>query len=96
MALPTTESTAKAIGSELQGFGGFLRCSHCGEREELGSVGTKFEKGWPKCCGYTMEWITQRQIDEGYLDDPEAWNAKERDDHECMDCPHAKTGEGLG
>lgn len=78
MAFPTTRSTAKAVGSELQGFGGFLRCRTCGERGDLGVVSNRLVGGWPKCCGYTMEWITQRQINEGYLDDPDAWTAKER------------------
>ena len=54
-----------AIGSELQGFGGFLRCESCRYQQDLGSVGFMLRVGWPKCCGYTMRWWTQRQIDAG-------------------------------
>lgn len=53
------------IGGELQGMGGFLRCSECGLRAKVGDVGRRLREGWPKCCGYTMTWWTQRQIDAG-------------------------------
>jgi len=52
------------IGSELQGFGGHLECQTCGRVASLGNVGGKLRDGWPKCCGYTMRWVTQRQLDE--------------------------------
>jgi hypothetical protein len=52
-------------GGTLQSFGGFLRCEGCGNRKQLGDVGRKLRDGWPRCCGYTMRWWTQRQIDAG-------------------------------
>lgn len=52
-------------GTDLQAFGGFLQCGACGHREELGDVGSRLRDGWPQCCGYTMTWWTQRQIDAG-------------------------------
>lgn len=53
------------IGGDLQGFGGLLRCRECGNERALGNVGDKLANGWPKCCGYTMRWITRRELDEG-------------------------------
>jgi hypothetical protein len=53
------------IASDLDGFGGYLRCSTCGHKKVLGNIGSKLANGWPKCCGYTMTWWTQRQIDAG-------------------------------
>lgn len=52
------------IGADLQGFGGILRCMTCGHEQPLGSVGNKLANGWPKCCGYTMRWVTARQLAE--------------------------------
>lgn len=52
-----------AIGGALSGFGGHLRCETCGHKRQLGNIGRKLATGWPKCCGYTMRWWTQRQID---------------------------------
>ena len=50
----------------LDGFGGYLRCESCGAHEPLGNPGSRVTGGgWPKCCGYTMRWWTQRQIDAG-------------------------------
>lgn len=67
------------MSEALGGFGGFLRCRTCGGTAPLGNPGVRVTRtGWPKCCGHTMEWITQRQINEGYLTDPEAWIAKEK------------------
>lgn len=54
---------AGKIGSDLQGFGGHLKCTVCDRVQPLGNVGNKFRSGWPKCCGYTMRWWTRRQID---------------------------------
>ena len=56
-----------ALGREAQSFGGVLRCESCGDMKALGSVGAKLRDGWPKCCGYTMRWWTQRQIDSGEM-----------------------------
>lgn len=56
-----------AMQGALDGFGGYLRCETCRRREELGDPGRRLMglPGWPKCCGYTMRWWTQRQIDAG-------------------------------
>jgi hypothetical protein len=56
----------QTVGEELAGFGGYLRCESCRRREPLGNPGRRvLGEGWPKCCGYTMRWWTQRQIDAG-------------------------------
>ena len=52
------------IGADLQGFGGILRCTVCGHEEPLGEVARSLRHGWKKHCGYTMRWVTQRQLDE--------------------------------
>lgn len=60
-------------GAALSGFGGYLRCRECGHSTALGDPGRRVTgQGWPKCCGYTMEWITQRQIDCG--ERPARWS----------------------
>ncbi len=57
-------SIAERIGKELQGFGGVLRCTVCEREKPLGDVSEKLATGWPKCCGYTMRWITASQLTE--------------------------------
>lgn len=37
-----------AMGLDLAGFGGYLRCESCGRLRELGDVGYKLRHGWPK------------------------------------------------
>ena len=54
-----------SIGDTLADFGGFLRCETCHTTEPLGNVSRRLSGGWPRCCGYTMRWWTQRQIDAG-------------------------------
>lgn len=56
-----------AIGASLDQFGGFLRCEECRTVIELqaGAAGRYTAKGWPTCCGQTMRWWTQRQVDAG-------------------------------
>lgn len=51
------------IGSKLASFGGHLECGVCGRIEPLGNTTNKLANGWPKCCGYTMRWLTQRELD---------------------------------
>lgn len=61
-------SMAEAVGGALAGFGGILRCEVCGEVRPLGDPGARVAGGgWPKHCGYTMRWWTQRQIDAGEM-----------------------------
>lgn len=57
------------IGSELDQFGGILRCETCRLKVsmETGRAGRHLAGGWPECCGYTMRWWTQRQIDAGEM-----------------------------
>lgn len=52
-----------AIAADLEPFGGILRCTTCGTKRPLGDVAVKLAHGWPKCCGYTMRWVTQRELD---------------------------------
>ena len=59
------DSTIAAVTQSLHSFGGFLRCETCRARLPLGDIGYKLANGWPKCCGYTMMWWTQRQVDAG-------------------------------
>lgn len=46
------------ISKGLYGFGGYLKCFACGKTQPIGDIGNKIAHGWPKCCGYTMTWIT--------------------------------------
>lgn len=56
-----------AVARDVAGLGGFLRCETCGHRQELREhqMAGYLANGWPKCCGHTMRWWTQRQIDNG-------------------------------
>lgn len=62
--MKTADQIVSGIGADLQRFGGLLRCTVCGREEPLGNVGHKLGNGWPKCHGYTMRWLTQRELDE--------------------------------
>ena len=56
-----------AIAADLSGFGGILRCTgECSCRQDLSErqIAKYLRYGWPKCCGYTMRWVTQRELDE--------------------------------
>ena len=57
------ENFVTNVSPELQELGGLLRCTVCGREQPLGHVGEKLVNGWPECHGYTMRWITQRQLD---------------------------------
>lgn len=53
-----------AIAADLEHFGGILRCAGGCQREQpLGDVADSLRHGWPKCCGHTMRWVTQRELD---------------------------------
>ena len=55
------------IAADLSGFGGILRCAgECGCEQALSEeqIVKYLRYGWPKCCGYTMRWVTQRELDE--------------------------------
>lgn len=58
------DNLTASISEALAGFGGFLRCEYCGATKALGDPGRRVtHTGWPKCCGYTMRWWTQRELD---------------------------------
>jgi hypothetical protein len=63
VVIDRTQECAAFVGSELREFGGVLRCLHCGHEEPLGDVAHHLAHGWPRCCGYTMRWLTQRELD---------------------------------
>jgi hypothetical protein len=54
----------QSLSDELGAMGGVLRCMTCGGEQDLGDPGARIAGGvgWPKCCGYTMRWITARQL----------------------------------
>lgn len=56
-----------ALADALAGLGGFLLCEKCGDRRPLRgqSIRDHVQSGWPRCCGYTMRWWTQRQMEAG-------------------------------
>ena len=62
------------IGSSLDASGGVHRCKVCGyEIPHMPGDGARYTAhGYPKHCGKTTRWVTQRQLDE------EAANAKGR------------------
>jgi hypothetical protein len=53
-----------AIATDLAPLGGLLRCTTCRREQPLGDAAGNLANGWPKCCGYTMTWMTQRLLDE--------------------------------
>lgn len=57
------------IAESVEGFGGLLRCETCGREQSMceGDAGSYLFRGWPRCCGYTMRWWTQRQLDMGEM-----------------------------
>jgi hypothetical protein len=61
-------SLVPAIAADLERFGGILRCGTCGRERPLGDVAAHTSRGWPKCCGHTMGWVTQRELDEEKAD----------------------------
>lgn len=61
------QAAVEAAGDAAQQLGGILRCCSCGRRAALGRVADRLARGWPTCCGHTMEWLTDRQIEAGEL-----------------------------
>ena len=47
---------------EVASLGGILRCGECGAEQPLGDAGGHLRRGWPKCCGLTMTWVTLKQL----------------------------------
>jgi hypothetical protein len=52
------------IGADLDGMGGVLRCDRCKRERPMRGARNYLRKGWPECCGYTMTWVTARQLAE--------------------------------
>ena len=70
--LRTPNSVRTSVGNDVfKAAGGLLRCHHCGGERELDGekIARYFDEGWPRCCGQTMEWITDRQLDKEAPDD---------------------------
>jgi hypothetical protein len=57
-------SITASIAADLSQLGGILRCTTCGQERPVGDIAGKLDHGWPRCCGYTMSWVTQRLLDE--------------------------------
>jgi hypothetical protein len=57
----------QAIASDIAPLGGILKCLTCGKNFPLAEarVANSLANGWPKCCGYTMRWITARELAKG-------------------------------
>lgn len=49
----------------LAQMGGYVECQNCRLKVGLQPEAIKnyLQNGWPKCCGQTMQWVTQKQID---------------------------------
>lgn len=60
-----TEQFWTNLGDELAAMGGFLRCEQCGHVRSLDDPAAHTRDGWPRHCGYTMRWWTQRQVNAG-------------------------------
>lgn len=75
----TGNEIAASIAESVNGFGGHLRCEVCGTMAPLGRASGKVLNGWPKCCGYTMRWWTQSELDKAaaaVVDTGEAQNGE--------------------
>lgn len=61
----TQDEIADKVAAAISPFGGYLRCETCTHERPLGDTSYHLAVGWPICCGQTMRWWTQRQIDAG-------------------------------
>lgn len=52
------------IADKLKSFGGILRCTVCNYEEPINKISGQLETGWKKCCGYTMRWVTKKELEE--------------------------------
>jgi hypothetical protein len=50
------------IGATLDSLGGVLRCGHCRSEHAMYQSRKYLRDGWPECCGFTMTWVTARQL----------------------------------
>jgi hypothetical protein len=51
------------IANDLEEFGYKLKCNYCGKECYLtaNEIGYFLAKGWPTCCGQTMQWVTENK-----------------------------------
>jgi len=66
MTANTTNLARKVYEADLSSFGGVLRCLFCGREKELEVQEAEWRTydgaGWPTCCGHTMRWMTDREL----------------------------------
>lgn len=53
---------AENLEDTLKEFGGVLRCQTCNHEEPINNISKQLTNGWKKCCGYTMRWVTAREL----------------------------------
>lgn len=55
----------RAMATDVAPLGGLLRCTTCGAEHVLSEnrIARFLASGWPQHCGYTMRWVTQRELD---------------------------------
>jgi hypothetical protein len=57
------EGIHRDVRKRLATFGGHLECRHCHTVRPLKyTLGRYLKRGWPMCCGETMEWLTEEQL----------------------------------
>lgn len=62
--LRVTQGIIPKLADTLASFGGRLECQNCNTTKPLGNIRRRLSRGWPECCGYTMRWVTARQLAE--------------------------------
>ena len=64
--LGNVQNFKSGLAADLDKLGGVLRCKLCGHERPLqaGEAGHFTFNGWPKHCGKTMAWVTQKLLDE--------------------------------
>jgi hypothetical protein len=60
--IKVTHELIPKLAEELASCGGHLECQNCCTTLPLGNVRAHLSGGWPECCGYTMRWVTARQL----------------------------------
>jgi len=53
------------VTKELDSLGGHLECTKCHKTKQLSKnkISYYLSNGWPECCGQTMQWYTQKELD---------------------------------
>ena len=68
MIKKTSASLATKLANDETIRGGLLRCNECGKQRKPRGLYKYFQKGWPMCHGYTMIFITAKQLAEYELE----------------------------